>query len=275
MERTIGIIGFGNMGKAIAWQLKADYRVYAFDKENAKTAKAKGIEPVYGIPELVSKAANVILAVKPQDIEEVLNKVKLIIKDNVIISIVAGITTGYIEKILCVVRVVRAMPNITVKIGEGVTCLSGGKFASDGDLDFAENLFDYMGETIRIKEEMMNAATAVSGSGPAYVCHYLEKGLLDFGNIHSEKNRIFLNDFKEAALALGFKEDEASFLVNNTFYGTAGFLKKTGISTLELKGQVASKGGTTEAALAILNKGGALKEAVQAAFKRAEELSRR
>jgi pyrroline-5-carboxylate reductase len=95
------------------------------------------------------------------------------------------------------------------------------------------------------------------------VCYFLQKGL--------EKSR-FLREFRDAAEKTGFNKRDATLLVDTTFSGTMAFLKKTGISPSDLVKQVASKGGTTEAALAVLNSGGSLEEAIFTAKKRAEEL---
>jgi len=276
MSKAIGIIGFGNMGSAIGGRLKARYQVFAFDNDKNKTQNLAGIKLAKNIKDLVTRVDIVILAVKPQDFEGLLVKIKdFLSADKLIISIAAGITTAYIEKCLGAARVIRAMPNILIKIGASVTCLSKGKFATEQDLEFAENLFGYIGESLEIKEEMMNAATAVSGSGPAYICYYIEAGLLDPDNIPEQRREAFLSNFRKSAENLGFSKEEATFLVSNTFNGTINFLKKTKAPALELKKQVASKGGTTEAALEVLYKGASLEEAVKAAKKRAEELSKK
>lgn len=275
-RKTVGIIGFGNMGQAIAEQLKIDYQVQVFDKDKNKTRGLAGIKIAQASADLAKNSDVLILAIKPQDFEGLLVEIKdFLSADKLIISIAAGITTAYIEKCLGVVRVIRAMPNILIKIGASVTCLSKGKFATEQDLEFAENLFGYIGETLAIKEEMMNAATAVSGSGPAYICYYIEAGLLDPDNIPEQRREAFLSNFRKSAENLGFSKEEATLLVSNTFNGTINFLKKTKVPALELKKQVASKGGTTEAALEVLYKGASLEEAVKAARKRAEELSKK
>lgn len=277
MKRAIGIIGFGNMGQAIAGQTKDDYAVYVFEKDKDKLQDAAaGIKFVENSLDLFNKADTVILAVKPQDFENTLAGIKnSVTLDKLIISIAAGISTEYIEKRLGMSRVVRVMPNILLKIGLGVSCLSKGKFATEQDLDFAENLFNYMGETLVLQENMINAVTAVSGSGPAYVCYYIEAGLIDPDNLSGKSEQVFLDSFMKAAQDLGLARQEASFLVDNTFNGTINFIKKTKILPAELIKQVASKGGTTEAALAALRNGGSLQDAVKQAAKRAEELSRK
>lgn len=278
IKKTIGIIGFGNMGQAIAEQLKNDYRVCVFDKDTHKTSNLSDIKATKDAIDLVKETDKIILAIKPQHFEEVLNEIKNYIKDKLIISIAAGISTGYLEKILGPVRVVRAMPNLAIKIGNGVTCLSKGKFTSFDDLDFAENLFDYLGEARQIEENKMNAATAVSGSGPGFCfdiagrCNINQNNLEDFRKFVKDK---FEPSLKNAAEKIGFSEEEAEFLSVSTGNSCISLVKNTNLSLEELKKQVTSKGGTTEAGLAVLEKGGFLEEAVKAAKKRAEELSKK
>jgi len=274
MKKEISIIGFGNMGRAIAQQLKKDYSIYVFDKDSDKTGDFSGLNLAKSCADLVNKADKIILAIKPQDFTCVLEEIKGCLEGKLIISIAAGIPTGYIEQVLGGVGVVRVMPNMPAKIGAGMSCLSKGSLASEEDLNFTKNLFAYMGEVLVIKEALMNAATAVSGSGPAYVCKFIESESIDLSNIPEEKKSNFLNSFQEAAQDLGFATEEAKILVNVTFTGTIGFLKKSNLLPSELKKQVASKGGTTEAALAVLDRGGTLKEAVRAAEEKAKQLSR-
>jgi pyrroline-5-carboxylate reductase len=278
MNTTIGIIGFGNMGSAIAEQLKRDYQILCFDKDSTKTEDLPRIRVAKGIEDLVKRTEVIILAVKPQDFDPVLGSMKGLAKDKLIISIAAGITTDYIEKMLGPVRVIRAMPNIAAKIGEGVICLSKGRFASEEDFDLAENLFDYLGESKRIEEEKMDAATAVSGSGPGFCFALSQSQRIDTGNIEEFSKFVretFIPSLRQAAESVGFSREEAEFLSVNTGNSCIGLLVKTKLPAEELKAQVTSRGGTTEAGLEVLRNGGSLTEAVLAAKKRAQELSRR
>lgn len=265
-QKQIGIIGFGNMGSAIADKIKREYKVTVFDRDKNKTNNLSGIKVAKNIQELVKGSEVVILAVKPQDFDSVLQEIKDFTKGRLIISIAAGITTTYIEKILKEARVIRVMPNLPARVGKGMSTLCKGKSASNEDLEFVRRLFKKVGDTLIIGENMLDAATAVSGSGPAYVCYYLES---------AADMKKFLHNFQRAAEAIGFSETEAAILATGTYLGTFEFLKKTGLTPSELKKQVASKGGTTEAALKVLEAGGTLEEAVRAAKKRAEELSRK
>ena len=276
MMKKIGIIGFGNMGSAIAEQLKADYPVICFDKENAKTKGLSEIKVAERLEDLVKSAEVIILAVKPQDFDAILTQMKGLVQDKLIISIAAGVTTKYIENELGFARVVRTMPNIAAKIGQGVTCLSKGAFATEEDFDFAENLFDYLGETKRIDESMMFAATAVSGSGPGFCFALSRIQHIDAGNIERFREFLkttFIPQLIKAAEGVGFNSEDAEFLAVTTGNSCESLLMQTKLSPEELCKQVTSKGGTTEAGLKVLNNGGSLADAVQAAKKRAEELS--
>lgn len=273
MKKTIGIIGFGNMGSAIAGRIKDKYKLSAFDKDKNKIRDLSGIQIAQDLADLVSKVDSIILAIKPQDFDEVLNEIKDYTKDKLIISIAAGITTGYIEKILNRVKVVRTMPNLPAKIGMGMICLSKGKFAEIADLKFAEELFGTLGRTLTLGEEMMDAVTAVSGSGPGFFCDLIsEKSLKE---IKGYAERSFIPSLSITALNLGFSPAQARILSETTARGTIQYLIKENLTPDELKKRVASKGGTTEAGLEVLchdikNLG----EAVRAAVKRAKELSR-
>lgn len=276
MNKIIGIIGFGNMGSAIGEQIKADYKVIVFDKDPARSSGASGIAIAGDICELVDKSDICVLAVKPQDFGQVLGQIKACghLTDKLFISIAAGITTYYIEKMLGVVRVVRVMPNLPARIGRGISCLARGRFASDTDLEFADDMFEYLGEVTEIEEPMINAATAVSGSGPAYVCDFLVKKKIDITDISGEQKEEFLKEFGSAARDLGFTDRQASVLTRLTWEGTIAYLKRSSLSPQELIRQVMSRGGTTEAAFTILEAGGTLKAAIEAGRKRADELSK-
>ncbi len=277
---NIGIIGFGNMGQAMAERVKKlinfkENKLLVYDKDTKKIENITGdIVVANNIKDLVENVSVVILAIKPQDFDSVLNELKDFAKDKIIISIAAGITTGYIEKVLGEVAVIRAMPNLPAKVGRGMIGLCKGRFDKDDYLSMAEDLFYMLGHVIIVKEDKMNAITAVSGSGPAYVCDFLEKESIDIHHIPWSKKHRFLREFRKAAEGVGFSRMQAGFLVKVTFSGTLYFLKKSIISPAELKRQVTSQGGTTEAGLEVLHKGGSLEEAVKAALKRAKELSR-
>ena len=270
----IGIIGYGNMGSAIAERIKDDYKVFVFDKDKNKTRDSKGVQVTADIESLAKEADVVVVAVKPQEIDGALKSIKQRINNVVVISIAAGIPTAHIEKMLGNARVIRVMPNLGAKIGESVSCLCRGKFATDEDLVFAQELFYNLGVTKEIPQDLMNAATAISGSGPAYIFDFFETQNFDSQNISDHARHDMIKRLKSAAESVGFNAEDASFLAVNTCNCALALLKKTKVSPSELRAQVTSKGGTTEAALAVIHKGGSWVEAAQAALKRAEELAK-
>ncbi|MCM8795611.1 MAG: pyrroline-5-carboxylate reductase [Candidatus Omnitrophica bacterium] len=271
----IGIIGYGNMGQAIAHRLRElDYEIIVFDKDKNKIKRLKDITVAQNNCDLVNKVDILILAIKPQDFAVVLREIKNYIKEKLLISIAAGISTAYIEGALGDIRVIRVMPNLGVKVAESVSCLCKGRFATDKDLKVAKGLFSRLGTTAVIEEKMMNAATAISGSGPGYIFDFLETNSLNPNNLSEDTSREIIRRLESAARKLGFNSKEATFLAVNTLKSSLALIKKTQLSPQTLKKQVASKGGTTEAALKILHEGGSWEEAAQAALKRAEELAR-
>ncbi|MFA5115098.1 MAG: pyrroline-5-carboxylate reductase [Candidatus Omnitrophota bacterium] len=275
MQDKIGIIGFGSMGSAMAEQLKSRCQVYVFDKDRNRTLAAHGVVVAESLAGAAEKSAVLVLAVKPQDIDGVLKPLREHCKGKLIISIAAGISTRHLERMLGEVRVVRAMPNIGVRIAESVTCLSKGAFADEEDLESAQELFYYLGATRIIEENMMNAATAISGSGPAYLFYFLEDNQMDHANVPEHARHDMIKRLAQAAEGLGFSHDDAMFLSVNTVNTSLSLIKKTRLGPAELRLQVTSKGGTTEAALVILRQSGSWSDAARAAFKRAEELARR
>jgi pyrroline-5-carboxylate reductase len=275
MEKTIGIIGFGNMGSAIAERIKSTYKVSVFDKDRNKTNAVSGIEVAENTQEIVKNNEVIILAVKPQDFDGVLNEMKGAVKDKLIISIAAGITTAYIEKILKNARVIRVMPNIGVKIGEAESALCKGKSAAEQDLSFSKELFANIGKTWVMKENMIDAATAISGSGPAYIFNDMEIKRIDPHNVPKELEQEYIKRLKEAAERVGFDSQTAFDLAASTTATSLSLSATSDKSLSELRKLITSKGGTTEAALKIIYEKGNWSDAALAAKKHAEKLSKR
>jgi len=268
---NLGIIGFGNMGQAIAERVKGKYTVYVFDSDKEKTGNLTAINVCASVSDLADRSETVILAVKPQDFEPVLKEIG-IRGDKLFISIAAGITIGFIEKYLGQARVVRVMPNLAAIIGEAATCLATGKYALAEDLVTAKNIFDLIGNTWVMEEGLINAATAISGSGPAYIFYDLETRGITGLEVSTELKDEYVELLKQAARAVGFDAQTAFELSACTV--SSSIHLATGNSATELKKRVASKGGTTEEALKVLSAGGTWALAAAAAKKRAEELSR-
>lgn len=263
------------MGSAIAERIKSTYKVSVFDKDRNKTNAVSGIEVAENTQEIVKNNEVIILAVKPQDFDGVLNEMKGAVKDKLIISIAAGITTAYIEKILKNARVIRVMPNIGVKIGEAESALCKGKSAAEQDLSFSKELFANIGKTWVMKENMIDAATAISGSGPAYIFNDMEIKRIDPHNVPKELEQEYIKRLKEAAERVGFDSQTAFDLAASTTATSLSLSATSDKSLSELRKLITSKGGTTEAALKIIYEKGNWSDAALAAKKHAEKLSKR
>ena len=273
----IGIIGYGNMGQAIGERIKHKYAVSVFDK--IKTIASKNITVTDNSVELIQQSDVVILAVKPQDFGALLNEIKDFVKNKLIISIAAGVSTKYIlNKLGEKARIIRVMPNLPAKIGEGMICFCKGRYAYKKDIDFTKKLFENMGRTKVIRNEnMMDDVTAASGSGPGFFYDYIEKQKIDYHHIDSKIKKDFDYILAKSLVDLdnNWTMNSALGLANVTTAGSIALINATGSTPWELKKQVTSKGGTTEAGLKILRgKKENLPKAVKAAVKRARALSK-
>lgn len=275
VKKRLGIIGFGNMGSSIALGARPLFEVCVFDKDKQKLSNNNGgLKTENSIANLINNSDVIILAVKPQDFEIALGEIKPFIQGKLVLSIAAGITTGYIEKILKETRVVRAMPNIAVKIQAAETSLAKGRYANDEDFSLAKELFELLGKVWLVKEEMIDSVTAISGSGPAYIFYDMEINKLDPLKIPVERKNDYVQKLKQAAFEVGFNPKMALDLAICTTASSIQLLIKTGHSPAELRKMITSAGGTTEAALKVLSANGSWSEAAQAARKRAQELSK-
>jgi len=273
MKENIGIIGYGNMGQAIAERIKDKYAVCVFDKDKNKVSGLENIAAIDNATNVVKRSKVIILAVKPQDLDALLNEIKPFVQDKLFITIAAGVTTRYIMSRLGEGgRIIRVMHNMPAQIGQGVSVLFKGQDTSEKDLawQLAHDIFSNLGSVLVVdKEEMINAATAVSGSGPAFFCHYIKERKNALSK-HDE----FIKMLTDAAVSLGFDMREAEFLSEKTVDGIIAMLIERNLSCADIIKMVASKGGTTQAGLQVLDAGGSLEEAVRSAFKRADELGK-
>lgn len=265
--KNIGIVGTGNMGEAIIKGIKSRNRkenIFIFEKDrekSAKTARALKVKETNTVEDLISQTDVIIICVKPQDIDEVLETAAgLNLKDKLFISIAAGIGTSYIlKKIKTKTAVIRVMPNINAFAGMSVNAIAKGKYASQNDLASAENIFGAVGENFVLPEKKIDAVTAVSGSGPAYAA-------------------LFIKALRSAAVKNKLPAAAAEKIVVQTLRGTLEMLEKYKIAPENFIKKVMSKGGTTEAAFKILDGTGFEKiilNAVSAAHNRAKELGRK
>ncbi len=266
-DKKIGIIGCGNMGEALLSRLSnLVEKSTSLMVSETDTARRDYIQTKYKMiveidnNELVKFADVIILAVKPKDFDSVLSQEVCcgISNKKLLISIAAGITTKYIEKIVGRdMPVIRAMPNMGALIGESITSISKGSSATSYDMDTAREIFSTIGDVVEVDEKLVDAVTAISGSGPAYF-FYLVEALI------------------ESARELGISEKVAKQLVVKTALGSAKLLESLKEDPEILRKKVTSKGGTTEAALKIFEKKAVkriIKDAAKAAHARSRELS--
>lgn len=259
-------IGAGNMAEALVKGMVASGvceadRIFVTDVRPERLAFFEKEFQVKGFANnvvAVKKADVVVLAVKPQLLGDVLAEIKEGLGNSLVISIAAGISTGWIEKGLGDgVRVVRVMPNTPALVRAGAAALCGGRWAKDADLTLTETMMGAVGLAVRVPENCMDAVTALSGSGPAYVFHLMEAMI-------------------EAARHAGLDEAIARKLIYATVSGSAKLAEATGTEPAELRRRVTSKGGTTAAALEVLEEKAvyhAYLGAIAAAHRRAKELS--
>ena len=264
----IAIIGFGNMGQTYASSFVSSGFIKSEDIF-VLTRDLSKIANIYSIPkenffteisESFLSVDIVIIAVKPQDFESLCMQIKdFITESHLILSVMAGISIQNIEQKLNVKKIIRSMPNIPTQIGQGMTVFTASNEVDRKDLFIIQNLINTTGKSLFIEnEEMINAATAISGSGPAYVYY-------------------FMNAMVDAAIDLGFSKSEAEFLVQQTFLGSTQLQNRSNLSNLEWIEKVSSKGGTTEAAIKFFNSqdlNSKINEGVQQANKRAKELGK-
>lgn len=273
LKKKIAIIGYGNMGSAIAERIKTKYSVVVFDKDINKTKNLSNTEVASDVVDLVKRTEVIILAVKPQDFDAVLDEIKNYTKDKLIISIGAGISTGYIEKILGEVKVIRAMPNIGTIVGQSTSYICKGKFAKEKDLRLSVNLFNSIGISFIFSEDLMNAATAVGGSGPGFWGYLFDRQPVN--KWEEYKTNYFIPELTSAAISVGFDEKTARLTAHSVTTASISAAEALHLKPAELTKKVASKAGTTEAGLEVLEKGGSLTDAVRVAMRRAEELSKK
>jgi pyrroline-5-carboxylate reductase len=269
IDKKIGIIGCGNMGEAILARLSniieksVSIMVSEFDAKRRDYIQSK-YKVIVEIDnnEVVKFADVIILAVKPKDLGGVL-KTEICCgasKDKLLISIAAGITTKCIEDIVGKdIPVVRAMPNMAATIGESVTSISAGKAVKPEHMKLAREILLTVGDVVEVDEKLVDAVTAISGSGPAYFFYMIEAMI-------------------EAGCAAGLKKDVAGKLVLKTALGSAKLLEILKEDPAALRSKVTSKGGTTEAAIKLFEAKKfkeIIKDAVGAAMTRSKKLRKR
>ncbi|MBP1564392.1 MAG: pyrroline-5-carboxylate reductase [Oscillospiraceae bacterium] len=263
--KNIGFLGAGNMGyaimKGISQSELKDVKLFAYDlsEESLKRAESVGATVCSSENELVEKSDFVFLAVKPQVLSPVLEKIKSsLTPDKVVISIAAGITGEYLKKRTNEnLKAILVMPNTPLLLGEGATALSKVSPTTDDEFSLVCDIFNACGKTSVLSEDKMKEIIAVNGSSPAFI-YLFAKGFIDY------------------AQSEGIDPLVAKELFAQTLIGSAKMITDSGNTIEELIKMVSSPGGTTLAGLDRLYEGdltGVVKNACESCTKRAYELS--
>jgi pyrroline-5-carboxylate reductase len=237
---NILIIGGGNMGLTYAQAFlrshvttREQLMILEHFEDKAKQLRTLDLGTIYlDSKDCIKKADIIILAVKPQDSATLFEQIRKNTEGGqVFLSIMAGVRMEKIQEQLGVKKVIRAMPNLPAQIGQGMTAFTATDDVTRIELATIQNLLATTGKAVYVeKEDMIDATTAISGSGPAYVYYFMEAMI-------------------QAARQMGFTDSEAELLVVQTFTGAVDLYNKSNFSCEEWIQRVSSRGGTTEAAL--------------------------
>jgi pyrroline-5-carboxylate reductase len=268
-NQHLGFIGAGNMATAL---IKGLIESGVYDREHLSAADKdegalKRVSGNFGVKcdssnlKVTSQSSIVVLAVKPQNMREALEEMKDAIGDHhLIISIAAGIPLRMIRDIAeRDIPLIRVMPNTPALVQKGISALAGGDLATVEHMDIAKKIFGAVGDTVEVDETMMDAVTALSGSGPGYVFRIMECMV-------------------DAGIDVGLEKETALNLVVQTFIGAAHLAKASDDSLSQLREKVTSPGGTTAAGLAVFDEKGLKEmtmEAINAACRRSLELGKK
>jgi pyrroline-5-carboxylate reductase len=265
--KKICFIGGGNMASAMLAGLVKAYPnierhvIEPFAETRERIAASGAYVHASPVREAVVNADAVVLATKPQTLKQACSELSAVLEGELIVSIAAGTTIASIALWLSgkTSRIVRTMPNTPALVGQGITGVFAPPTLSANDVETAMTLMRSCGEVLRVDDEaMIDAVTAVSGSGPAYVFHWIESMI-------------------DAAKGVGFSDAAARTLVLATLKGATALAEASTESPATLRERVTSKGGTTAAALAVIDERGvktALIDAVSAARDRGRALGK-
>jgi pyrroline-5-carboxylate reductase len=262
---TVAIFGAGVMGETLlSGLLRAGRPVDQLVITERRAERGAELTAKYGVrvlgnAEAAALADTLVLVVKPQDMGGLLGEISdHVVEGNLVVSLAAGITTTYLESRLPQGRpVVRVMPNTPALVDQGMAAISAGAHCYPEHLREAEQLLAATGKVLEVPENLQDAVTAISGSGPAYIFYVVEAMI-------------------EAGVVLGMPRTTATELVVQTLYGAATMIKETGQHPTVLREQVTSPGGTTAAALRELDDHkvrAAFITAMEAAANRSHELA--
>jgi pyrroline-5-carboxylate reductase len=266
--RRIAVLGAGQIGEALitgllssGWRDASELVASTRREERVRELEERhGIRATLSNQEAVAGAGILVVAVKPQDIPVLLGEIGgLVTPDQTVLSIAAAIPTAALEGLLAErVPVVRAMPNTPSTVHEGIAGVCGGSHAGEEHVARAVEVLRHLGAVVEVPERLMDAVTAISGSGPAYFALLAEAMI-------------------EAGILLGVSREVSTQLVVQTMLGTAKQLRDEAMHPVELREMVTSPGGTTIAAIRELEQAGvraAFLNAIQAAMDRSRELAR-
>lgn len=263
MKKTdlkIGIIGLGNMGKAIYKGLSASIpfeNIYAYDIDPAKYKTIPELKTTPFIDEVIESTDIIIIAVKPQTVNEIL--LKLTSYKGIIVSIVAGVKIETLKKTSgSDKKIIRAMPNTPAISGCGMTVLCASENVTEDEIKSVEKIFLNTGKVLVLQEKHMDAVTGVSGSGPAYVF-------------------TFIQAMADGAVKMGLPREYALTIAAQTVFGSAKMFLDNSDNPIKLRDNVASPGGTTIEAIHVLEKAGfsgIIIDAIEAAALKSKELGK-
>ena len=263
--KTVAILGAGVMGSTLlsglirAGRSAADLVITGRNAQRVdELARTYGVRPMSNV-DAARGADTVVLVVKPQDMDALIAEIRSHVRPGaLVVSLAAGITTAFLEERLPPgTAVVRVMPNTPALVDEGMAAISPGQHCDEVHLREAEELLRSCGKVLRVPEKHLDAVTAISGSGPAYIFYVVEAMI-------------------EAGVLLGMPRATSTELVVQTLYGAATMLKETGQHPTVLREQVSSPGGTTMAALRQLDDHkvrAAFVTAMEAAAQRSKQLA--
>ena len=267
--KRFGFIGGGNMAEAIIKGvlqsgLAKPEEITVFDPDSDRKNLLKedyGLEPATDNASLVKDSETVVLAVKPQTMDSVLNEIgSLFTNKHLVVSVAAGVPITRIQSAIgASTPVVRVMPNTPALVLSGAAALAGGSFAQEEHMARAAAIFESVGQAVIVEEKYLDVVTGLSGSGPAYVF-------------------VFLEALADGAVRMGLPRKEAWLLACQTVLGSAKLARDSGMHPGQLKDQVTSPGGTTIAGLHALEKGGfrgVVMDAVAAATTKSKELGKK
>lgn len=259
----IGFIGGGNMASAmikgmISQGMKDILVSEPAEERREYLSKSFSIETTGSNKDIASSCKIIILAIKPQNMEAVLDEIKdIVTEEHTVVSIAAGIKLDYLSSKLKTRKLIRVMPNTPALVQEGMSVISLCECFSDNTIAVVRDILMSIGKVITLPEKHMDAVTALSGSGPAFIALFIEAMI-------------------EGAKSIGLNNDDALTLTVQTLLGTSKLLD-TGMAPVRLREMVTSPGGTTAAGLAVFDEKkfkDTVKAALIAARNRSEELGR-